>query len=130
MVLAAMDPWIAELPVPSGSAVPGCCPASYSARGRPWFRWEYSRFVFPCAERTYWRSSEREAECHHGDLAAEGRQSETRSNDSKDLCEISFRRPFGRGWHSWRLTREHRRVGCEYPDRPDRQHRHSGLQIP
>jgi hypothetical protein len=28
-------------------------PASYSARGRPSFRWEYSRFVFPCAERIY-----------------------------------------------------------------------------
>src|SRR6266478_1647068 len=100
MVLAAMDPWIAELPVPSGSAVPGCYPASYSARARPSFRWEYSRFVFPCAERTYWRSGELEAECHHGDLAAEGHESEIRSNDNKDRCGTFFRRPSGSGCHS------------------------------
>src|SRR5258707_9308637 len=76
--------------------------------------WENKSRVFPCAERTYSRSSEREAECHHGDLAAEGHQSETRSNDSKDHVGTSFRRPFGRGSHSYPPISGHRRVECEY----------------
>src|SRR5260370_941382 len=54
-----------------------------TGRARPWLPWEYSRFVCPYAERTYWQRSGREGECPHGGFLGVVHQPETRSTASE-----------------------------------------------